>query len=124
MLVRGPSGAGKSELALRALAAGWRLVADDRTLVWRSGQDLYGKAPARLAGLIEVRGVDVVAEAALPFAALALALDACDSPERLPEPGRFHLQGLAVPCIRLALREPAAVAKLEKALAVALRARL
>ena len=60
-LLRGPSGAGKSEpgAAARCLPVG-RLVADDRTLVWSSAGRLYGRAPAALAGLVEVRGVGVL----------------------------------------------------------------
>ena len=61
MLIEGPSGSGKSDLALRAIEIGFRLVADDRTLVWASGGALYGRAPAPLGGLIEVRGVGVLA---------------------------------------------------------------
>ena len=44
-LIEGPSGAGKSDLALRALDAGFRLVADDRVVVWTSGGRLFGRAP-------------------------------------------------------------------------------
>ena len=40
VLLYGDSGSGKSDLALRALQAGWRLVADDYALAWRSGDSL------------------------------------------------------------------------------------
>ena len=51
-LIEGPSGVGKSDLALRALDAGFRLVADDRVVVFATGGRLYGKPPEPLAGLI------------------------------------------------------------------------
>ena len=116
VLVRGPSGAGKSELALRAVAAGWRLVADDRVRLWTSGEQLFGAAPPALAGLVEARGLGVLREPALAFAAMALVVDACDAPERLPDPDHEALLGVALPRVRLALREPSAVAKLGRAL--------
>ena len=59
------SGAGKSDLALRALQAGWRLVADDYALVWRSGEGLWARAPETIVGRIEARGLGVVPEPAL-----------------------------------------------------------
>ena len=48
VLLLGKSGAGKSDLALRLIALGAVLVADDRTdlIVWRGR--LYARAPARL----------------------------------------------------------------------------
>ena len=49
ILVLGEAGAGKSDLMLRTLGLGFRLVADDRVVVWRSGEALYGRAPERLA---------------------------------------------------------------------------
>ena len=43
VLIEGPSGAGKSDLALRALDQGFRLVADDRVVVWTDAGRLgYG----------------------------------------------------------------------------------
>ncbi len=59
-LIEGASGSGKSDLALRAIDQGFRLVADDRVVVFPAGGRLYGRAPETLAGLIEVRGVGVI----------------------------------------------------------------
>jgi serine kinase of HPr protein (carbohydrate metabolism regulator) len=84
-LVEGPAGCGKSDLALRAIDQGFRLVADDRVVLWRSAGGLYGRAPATLHGLIEARGVDVVREPALAFCEVALVVQP-GTPERLPEP--------------------------------------
>ena len=115
VLVEGPSGAGKSDLALRALHQGFRLVADDRVLVWESGGALYGRAPDTLAGRIEVRGLDVVAEPALPFCRIALVARA-GVPDRIPAPVRVEYLGLSVPLVLLSPLESSAPAKLARAL--------
>ncbi len=127
VLLQGASGAGKSDLALRALAAGWRLAADDRVRVWASGGALYGAAPTTLAGLIEVRGVGVRPEPTLSFARLVLAVEAAtpsEPAERMPAPMRLELFGMSLPSLRLALRQPSAPACLERALDAALRREL
>ena len=88
-LLRGPSGAGKSSAALRCLDAGFHLVADDRVIVFASAGRLFGRAPAPLAGLIEVRTVGVtVAPAVRSLGEIDLVADASTRPERLPEPRR------------------------------------
>lgn len=83
VLIRGKSGAGKSDLALRLIDAGAALVADDQVLL----ENGIASAPARLQGLLEVRGFGIVK---LPFAettAIALTVDLCsaDEIERLPD---------------------------------------
>jgi HPr kinase/phosphorylase len=61
ILLRGPPGAaGKSDLALRLIEGGARPLADDQTLLRRADDHLLVRAPAEIAGLIEVRGVGVV----------------------------------------------------------------
>ena len=105
VLLRGPSGTGKSGLALKAREAGWRLVADDRTVAWASGGRLFCAAPAPLEGLVEARGVG----------------DLTDGPEgveRMPEPQTVELAGVRLPLVRLWAHDAAATAKL--ALAVSL----
>ena len=67
-LIEGPSGAGKSDLALRALDRGFRLVADDRVLVWAADGRVFGRAPAPLRGLIEARGLGVIPVEPVAFA--------------------------------------------------------
>lgn len=104
VLIEGPAGAGKSDLALRALEAGWRLVADDRTLVFVSAGRLFGRAPAPLAGLIEARGLGVVTRRHLPFAQVVLVahcLAAARDEERLPGPRAAELLGIGVPAFDL-----------------------
>jgi serine kinase of HPr protein (carbohydrate metabolism regulator) len=118
-LIEGPSGVGKSDLALRVLNQGFRLVADDRAVVWASGGRLYGRAPGPLAGLIEVRGQGVVRESALDLARVVLlATCVADSAaiERMPEPRIEMIAEIAVPRLELNPREPSAPAKLRRAL--------
>lgn len=117
VLIEGPSGAGKSDLALRALAQGYRLVADDRVLLWVSEGRLFGRAPDSLFGLIEVRGLDVIQTSALPFAEVALVAR-CGLAERLPEPSRTEILGVSLPLATIAPLEPAAPAKLSRAMAI------
>jgi RNase adaptor protein for sRNA GlmZ degradation len=121
VLLLGASGVGKSELALRMLDRGWRLIADDRVV---TGIDVGGRltaaAPARLAGLLEVRGVGLVGqpapEAPVP---VALVLDLGKAPERLPEPLGWQAPGLVhrpVPLLGFDGRGEAAPLRLEQAL--------
>lgn len=93
-LIRGPAGSGKSRLALALIDAAAtgrirfaRLVADDRVELTASHGRLLVRAPAALAGLIEVRGVGVrrVAFEAVAVAGLVVDLDAADG-ERIPAP--------------------------------------
>ena len=61
VLLMGPSGAGKSSLAYRLIARdSARLVADDRVRLVAHQNALYAEPPARLAGLMEVRGIGIL----------------------------------------------------------------
>ena len=115
VLIEGPSGSGKSDLALRALSERFRLVADDRVVLWRSGGRLYGRAPDPLKGALEVRGLDVVATPAVPLAQIVLVARS-GAPERIPEAQSVEMLGIAVPLIELDLRDRSAPAKLSRAL--------
>ncbi len=113
VLIRGASGVGKSGLALRLIQSGWRLVADDRVIVWASGGRAWGRAPGVLSGLIEAWGVGVVPLPALPFAEITRVLD-CAPPgealERTPAPEAADICGVTLPRLRLDARSPAAAA--------------
>ncbi|MDP1619343.1 HPr kinase/phosphorylase [Phenylobacterium sp.] len=115
VLIEGPSGAGKSDLALRCLHLGFRLVADDRVLIWRSGGRLFGRAPESLAGLMEVRNLGVLPTAALPLAPIALAVRLGHG-ERLPDRETVRHLEVDLPVITLAGLENSAPAKLVRAL--------
>jgi HPr kinase/phosphorylase len=121
VLLRGPSGAGKSDLALRLIEAGARLVADDQTALVRRGNSVVASAPARIAGLIEARGVGIVKlgrDQLVARAPVALLVDLAppEHIERLPEPARERLLGLDLPVLMLAPFEASASAKLRLAL--------
>jgi serine kinase of HPr protein (carbohydrate metabolism regulator) len=117
VLIEGPSGSGKSDLALRALDQGFRLAADDRVILWACDGRLYGRAPASLSGLIEVRGVDVVRVEPLALCEVALVARS-GVPERLARPEVVEVCGVSTPLVDLDFREPSAPAKLRRALAI------
>jgi len=116
-LIEGPSGSGKSDLALRCLDAGFRLVADDRVLVWRSGGKSWGRAPDALDGLLESRGAGVLPAPTLPFAAIIVAVR-CESSagavERMPGDETLDLPGGPVALRVLWPFDRAAPAKLRR----------
>ncbi len=118
VLIEGESGAGKSDLMLRALAYGWTLVADDRVILWTSGGHLYGRAPDRLAGLMEIRGLDITPTPFRSFAPIHLAARcvAAQAVERLPDPATISLLNQAIPAIALVALEPSAPVKIARAL--------
>jgi HPr kinase/phosphorylase len=104
VLLLGDSGSGKSDLALRLIHEGWRLVCDDRTVLKLSKTGLAAAAPTSIQGLLEVRGLGIVAVAAKP-ARLKLAVQLGGEGPRLPEAEYWTPHGLegSVPLIRLPL---------------------
>ena len=126
ILLRGPSGAGKSDLALRAIEAGGRLVADDQTHLAVQGKGkarrLVAAPPPVLAGLVEARGLGIVKLGRTQLLArvpLGLLVDLVPSTkvERLPDPAHEKILGVDLPVVALAAFEASAVAKLRLALA-------
>jgi HPr kinase/phosphorylase len=126
ILILGESGSGKSDLTLRLIEHGAMLVADDRTDLFVEHGALMARATAALTGLIEARGVGIVA---LPFAAqarIALAVELIESGKvsRLPQrefymtPPQLALPDSAQPpLIRLSALEASATAKIALAAA-------
>jgi len=117
VLLRGQPGAGKSDLALRLIDGGARLVADDQAELQRSGRDIRVRAPASIAGLLEVRGIGIVRVHALAEARLVLLVDLVPpgEVERLPDRNFEELLGLAIPRIVLAPFQVSAAAKVRLA---------
>ncbi len=112
----GPPGSGKSDLALRLIDRGATLVADDRTVVAADGPHVVVAAPpATLAGLIEVRGVGIVALPHVTGVPVALVVDLGTASDRLPEPATREIAGRAVSCLALAAFEASAPLKVERA---------
>jgi HPr kinase/phosphorylase len=124
VLLLGRSGTGKSDLVLRLIAAGAELVADDRCDLFLLHGRLYARAPARIAGLLEVRGVGILA---LPHAGkvpVTLVARLGHSSNRLPEYRRWRAPAAlrlpvnaAPPVVSLAALEASAPAKLAAAAA-------
>jgi len=114
ILLRGPPGAGKSDLALRLIDGGARLVADDQALLRRADNQVFVRAPAEIAGLIEVRGVGILRVDLISEAPIALVADLVPSTqiERIPDNRFEKVLGLAIPLITLAPFEASAPAKL------------
>lgn len=91
VLILGESGAGKSLLALELIAAGAKLVADDRVELFVRAGHLAARAPANIAGLIEVRGLGIVEIAHVREANVALVVKLTDEmPNRLPRHGVYE----------------------------------
>lgn len=100
VLILGASGTGKSELAARLIGRGAGLVADDRVRLVRRGDALVASAPARIAGLIEARGIGLLRLPAVPEAVLVLAVDLDREPAaRMPHPAAFAHRGVSVELI-------------------------
>ena len=118
LLLRGPSGAGKSDLALRLIDAGARLVADDQSELYRDAETVRVRAPATIAGLIEVRGLGIMRLDPLESAPLVLIADLLppEGLERLPQRRTEAILGIAIPVIAVAPFEASAPAKLHVAL--------
>lgn len=117
VLLRGPSGSGKSDLALRLIDRGAALVSDDYTLVKRIDGRLVATAPDTIRGKMEVRGIGIVAMAALSDAPVALIADLFDLVDRMPlEPVHRTVAGIAVPVVKISPFEASAPIKVELAL--------
>jgi serine kinase of HPr protein (carbohydrate metabolism regulator) len=120
VLILGEPGAGKSDLALRLIADGALLVADDQTEIHVAGEGLRATSPATIAGLIEARGVGIVRAPLKAAAQLRLAVSLIvTAPERMPELRTWSLPGCvkpSIPLIELGAFEASAVEKVRRAL--------
>jgi HPr kinase/phosphorylase len=117
ILILGESGAGKSSVVLKLLALGARLVADDRVELFVRDGVLHATAPATLAGLLEARGLGIVA---LPYAAdsrIMLAVRLGAAPQRYPhredyEPPAPLIVRAGPPLLRLSADDSAVAEKI------------
>ena len=116
VLLAGRPGAGKSDLALRLIDRGAVLVSDDYTELRRAGGRLLARAPATIAGKIELRGVGVVELEPAADVPVCLHADLDRPPERLPEAATLRLAGQDIPAVAIAALEASAPLKLEQAL--------
>jgi HPr kinase/phosphorylase len=123
VLIRGPSGSGKSDLALRCLATSpslllpdsIQLVADDQVVVENKDGRLVARAPASIAGKIEVRGIGIVSVPTVPEAEIVIVVDLLPAgqwPQRFPDPPKkTAIAGFSVSLIELNPSDVSAVIK-------------
>ena len=109
LLIRGPAGSGKSRLACALIEAGEsgllpfaRLVADDRVQLAAAHGRLVARAPAAIAGKIEVRGFGIRGVDYEPLALVGLVVDlAAEDAARMPEQAALRIELLGVSLSRL-----------------------
>ncbi len=122
VLLRGPPGSGKSDLALRLIAGpppsgepAAFLVADDQVAVSREGDQLFARAPERIAGMMEIRGVGIRRVPSVSAAAVVLIVDlvAREAVPRLPPDPLLteDILSLPIPVARLSPFEASAPLK-------------
>lgn len=113
VLIRAPSGGGKSAFALRLIALGARLVADDQTLLKRgAGGALVARAPDAVRGVIEARGLGLIRLPALSEAPIGWIVDLKigGAEGRLPAPQSARILEIETPLLTLSEDERAASA--------------
>ena len=100
VLIVGSSGSGKSSLALSLMGMGRTLVSDDRTDIALMDGWPVASAPAQLRGVIEARGVGLMAAECIASARLSLVVD-MDAVEaqRLPPERTYSLLDQKLPLL-------------------------
>jgi serine kinase of HPr protein (carbohydrate metabolism regulator) len=124
VLLIGESGAGKSDVALRLIAAGGMLIADDQTVLFAENGRVMADAPSNLAGGMEIRGLGIVRLKKAPATPviLAILLKPAEAVARMPEPAFFNLPAalqadVKVPLVSLNAHEASTPAKIAAAAA-------
>jgi HPr kinase/phosphorylase len=117
LLIRGPAGSGKSRLVLelldaskRGLLPSARLVADDRVELTAVHGRLIARAPAAIAGKIEVRGFGIRAVDHESPALVGLVIDlGAEDAARMPEQAsqRVEISGVSLSRLPVAAGESA-----------------
>ena len=93
LVIAGPSGSGKSGLALRLMALGARLVADDVTWITAHSDILVAHCPAPIASRIEARGLGVLQAETSPAPVTAILDLGQMEQNRLPTPRTISILG-------------------------------
>lgn len=97
LLILGASGAGKSALALELMAYGARLVADDQTILERQNDTVTASCPPQILGVIEARGLGLLAANPVLCAPVSLVVDLDKvEAERLPPKRQCDLLGVPI----------------------------
>jgi len=122
VILRGPSGSGRSDLALRLIDEGAQLISDEQVELHREGERLLvgipAAMPAELRGVIEARGVGLVAVPHVDrFMPLAWVIDMAGAAEieRMPAAETAEYLGVAAPLLKLDPFAVSATAKLRLA---------
>jgi serine kinase of HPr protein (carbohydrate metabolism regulator) len=122
VLLRGPSGSGRSDLALRLIDEGAKLISDEQVELHREGDRLLIGCPAvmpsELKGVIEARGVGLVAVPHVDrFVPLTWVVEMADAAEieRMPAAETAEYLGIAAPLLKLDPFAVSATAKLRLA---------
>ena len=113
VLLRGPSNSGKSSIALRILdeaeqsRAQCHLIADDQVILASKADHLIGKAPDKLFGQIEMRGVGIINVEAHHECRIDLVVDLVppQSLERMPDEKLDHVTIFSVEIRRIYIAE-------------------
>lgn len=120
VLLMGKSGSGKSDLALRLLARGASLVADDQVIlsVHESGRAVVANVDASIRGLLEIRGIGLVRYPVATDIPVALVIELVtrDKMEHIPIPATYDALGFAIPKIAIDGFDASAPAKVYAAL--------
>jgi HPr kinase/phosphorylase len=118
VLVIGAPESGKTDLAIRLIGdCPWqrsRLVADDQTLIELRDNQIVMAPPAKIKGLLEMRGIGITPVASIDICPLVLIVEAVsERPPRLPETkASFEILGRQMPKITLLAQQPSAPARL------------
>ena len=117
VLIEGPPGSGKSSLALALIDRGAVLIGDDAVALDATDGAVYAGPPPNIAGLLEVRGVGLMAfpVAARVAVALVVRLDPA-APRFLDDAPQIELAGQPLPLIRLRPDSPVLALSTEAAL--------
>lgn len=97
LLIVGTSGSGKSALALALMGMGATLIADDRVIVKNIDDVLIASCPDAIKGMIEARGVGLLAARPQPSTLVKYTVDLDKiEPDRLPPYRTITILGVEV----------------------------
>jgi len=99
------------------MALGAELVSDDRTLLQAGADTVLASSPKPIAGMIEARGIGLLAAPTRESAVVRLVIDLDQTEKaRLPERREVEIAGLLITCLRRveSAAFPAAVVQMMK----------